>query len=141
MISQPLLGFPLSRDMELLKRVQQRATKLAKRLEYLSHKERLRELGLFSLQKGSGGDLFNVCKYLTERCKEEGAKLFSVMPSARTSSNGHKWKVRMFCLNVSKRYLTVRVTEHWHGLLREVVESPSLEIFQSHLDMVLGNWL
>jgi len=35
----------------------------------------------------------------------------------------------------------VRVTEHWHQLPREVVESPSLEIFRSHLDPFLGNKL
>ncbi len=35
----------------------------------------------------------------------------------------------------------MRVTEYWHRLPREVVESPSLEIFKSHLDMVLGNQL
>jgi len=34
-----------------------------------------------------------------------------------------------------------RVTEHWHRMLREVVESPSLEIFESCLDMVLGSRL
>ena len=31
-------------------------------------------------------------------------------------------------------FFTVRVTEHWHKLPREVAESPSLEIFKSHLD-------
>ncbi|KFW09687.1 hypothetical protein N327_05914, partial [Fulmarus glacialis] len=41
--------------------------------------------------------------------------------------------------NIRKRFFTVRVTEHWHRLPGEVVESPSLEIFESHLDMVLGN--
>ena len=36
----------------------------------------------------------------------------------------------------------MRVTEgDWHRLPIEAVESPSLEIFKSHLDMVLGNWL
>ena len=33
------------------------------------------------------------------------------------------------------------MNKHWHRLSREVVESPSLEIFKSHLDMVLGSWL
>ena len=31
--------------------------------------------------------------------------------------------------------------ERWHRLPRELVESPSLEIVKSHLDMVLGSGL
>jgi len=42
-----------------------------KGLEHLSHEERLRELGLFSLeQKRLGEDLINIHKYLERRCKE-----------------------------------------------------------------------
>lgn len=33
------------------------------------------------------------------------------------------------------------MTEHWHGLPREVMEPLCLEIFKSHLDIVLGNCL
>lgn len=40
-----------------------------------------------------------------------------------------------------KSVFTERVIEHWKMLPREFMESPSLEIFKSHLDTVLGNVL
>ena len=39
------------KDMDLLKQVQRRAMKMIRGMEHLSYKERLRQLGLFSLQK------------------------------------------------------------------------------------------
>ncbi|KAK4832508.1 hypothetical protein QYF61_023573 [Mycteria americana] len=69
------------RDMDILERVQQRATKMIKGLEHLSYEERLRELGLFSLEKGRlREDLINLYKYEEE---EDRARLFSVLPSDR----------------------------------------------------------
>ena len=114
-------------------------------LEHLSYEERLRELGLFSLEKRKfRGELTVAFQYLKGAYKQEGERLFTRVHSDRTRGNGLELRQRRLRLDIRRKFFTQRVMMHWNRLPKEVVDVPSLEAFKARLDVALGSlvwWL
>ena len=131
--------------MELLEWVQRRATKMIRGLEHLSCEERLRELGLFSLEERKLWEDFTVAlQYLKGVDKQEGERLFTRVHSDWTRGNGFKLRQERFRLDIRRKFFTLRVVIHWNRLAKEVVDAPSLEAFKARLDVALDSlvwWL
>ncbi|PKU36338.1 hypothetical protein llap_13359 [Limosa lapponica baueri] len=113
------------------------ATKLVRGLENKSYQEQLRELGLFSLaNRRLRENLIALYNYLKEVVERSGSVS---SPKSQARGNGLKLSQGRFRLDIRKNFYTERVTKHWNGLPREVVEAPSLGIFKRQVDIALSD--
>jgi len=109
-------------------------------MKHLSYEERLKEMGLFSLEKSRRwGHLVAAFQYLKGVYKKAGEGLFKRACSDRTSWNGFRLKKSSFRLDIRKKFFTLRVVRQWNLLPREVVDAPSLEEFKARLNGALNN--
>jgi len=94
-------------------------------MEQLSCEERLRELGLFSLEKRRlWGDLRAAFQYLKGACKKAREGHFTGACSDRTRENGFKLKEGRFRLDITKNFFTVRAVRHWNSCPEKLWVAP-----------------
>jgi len=117
------------------------AAEMIRGLEHLCCGERLRELGLFSLEKRRvQGDLIVAFQLIKGAHKKDGESFFTRACSDRTRGDSFKpLKEGRFRLDVRKKFFTLRVVRHWHRLPREAVAAPSLAVFKARLEGALSN--
>ena len=83
----------LRKEILTLEEVQRRLTRLIPELRGLAYEERLRRLGLYSLEfRRMRGDLIETYKIMKGTNKMEAGKLFSLAGETRTK--GHSLKIR-----------------------------------------------
>ncbi|PKU47232.1 hypothetical protein llap_2473 [Limosa lapponica baueri] len=146
-LMRPHLGYCIQlwspqhkKGMDLLEQLQRKATKVIRGLEHLSYEDRLRELGLFSLQKKRlQGDLMGAFQYLKEAYRTSGEGFFFRECRDRTRGNSFQLKEDRFRLYIRKKLFTLRVVKHCNKLPRKVVDDPSQEVFKARLDGDLCN--
>jgi len=108
-------------------------------LEYLSYEDRLREFGLFSLEKRRlrGGPA--AFQHMEGAYKKDGVRFYTKSCSDKTRGNSFKLREGRFRLDIRKKFFTMRVVRHWHRLPRKAVDAPSLAVFKARLDGALSN--
>jgi len=99
----------LIKDKDCLEQIQRWATRLVKGLKKLTYEDRLKQLGIYSLEKPALD---------TYGLRGHSQKLFK--PRCRTTAR--------------KTFFSNRIIEQWYRLSQHVIDSSSVNVFKNRLD-------
>ena len=132
----------MKKDIEVLEKVQRRATKLVKSIKHLSYEERLKRLRLTKLSarrvRADMIEFYKITNGLTEVCWRNPIKQCNYLSveGPATSIRGAKHRLaKQFTKNSQREnFMLNRVVDNWNKLPKMVVEARSKNFFKKKLD-------
>ena len=117
-----------------IENVHRRATKLVKNIQHLSYTERLKYLGLPSLQyRRLRANMVETFKILNNIDKVQHKHIF---PISRTATTGHNQKIykKNSRTNIRKYSFSQRIVDMWNSLPKQVIETKTVNTFKRQLN-------
>ena len=128
----------LGKDIDAIERVQRRATGFIPGLARLSYEERLKETGLYTLERRwLRGDMIEMFKIMKGEDKISAEELFNRVDSDWTRGHSLRVKKRRVKMVARQGTFTQRVVNAWNGLPGKVVSAEKVDKFKLELDRYL----
>ena len=129
---------PHRKDIDTLKRIQRRATKMILEPRDLSYKERLTECGLTTLEtRRLRGDQIEVFKILNGYENIDRNVFFSLKKESRTRGHEVKLVKDQYRLDIRKYSFSHRKVNEWNKLSTDCITASSVNMFKNKLDTYL----
>ena len=130
----------LAKDIELMERVQHRATKLISSLRKETYENSVKLLGLTTLEtRRLRGDLIEAFKIMKGFEDVSWNKFFKMSSSKQLRGHSLKLYKPSFRLDIRKYSFSQRVINEWNLLPDELLECKTVNNFKKHLDLHLRN--
>ena len=127
----------LVKDIEMLEKVQRRATRMMVGNRDMTYERRLKYVGLTTLEtRRERADLLEVYKILNGL---EGVNEKDFFIRDNRKSRGHAFKLfkKRVRLDIAKYSFSNRICNAWNSLPNAIVDSPSVNAFKNGLDNYL----
>jgi len=124
-----------TKDKVLLERVQHRFTRMFDDLKELPYEDRLRKLGLWSLEeRRNRADLIEIYKMIKGLSTVPWSRFFS--RSENSVTRGHNWKLVKKASRLDTRlyFFSQRSVSRWNNLMQKEVDAPSMNSFKNFLE-------
>ena len=128
----------LRKDVDMLEKIQRRATKLIPELRDLTYEERLKECGLTTLEtRRLRGDQIEVFKILNGYENIDSNIFFEIKESKITRGHNYTLVKKQSRLDVRKFSFSQRTINVWNNLSTDCVHASSVNMFKNKIDKYL----